>query len=157
MFLSFIGWISLDDIRLGLEYTDTERFSSLLGIVLLIFSLIFPFIVCGTLIKNFRPIMPALDFMTLEEYKKNGTLESWKLKHHTPKQREEYFERYGSLLADFRLDSQTIGIYKVVTYKFLQLLSELFVVIMVTQMRRLETTAVLLIMSFNLVQLGYLI
>ena len=91
----------------------------------------------------------------LEEYKKNGTLESWKLIHHTPKQREEYFERYGSLLADFRLDSQTIGIYKVVTYKFLQLLSELFVVIMVTQMRRLETTAVLLIMSFNLVQLGY--
>ena len=66
MFLSFIGWISLNDLRFGLEYTDTERFSSLLGIILFIFSLTFPFVVCAVLIKKFKPLKPTLDIQTLE-------------------------------------------------------------------------------------------
>jgi hypothetical protein len=77
MFLSFIGWISLDDLRFGLEYTDTERFSSLLGIILFVFSLTFPFIVCGVMIFNYKPKIPILDILTLEQMVLTGTYDKF--------------------------------------------------------------------------------
>ena len=40
--LSMIGWISINDLRFGSNFTATENFSSILGIILAIFSILFP-------------------------------------------------------------------------------------------------------------------
>lgn len=41
--LSTIGWLSLKDLRFGSQYTGSENFSSAFGVVLALFSIIFPF------------------------------------------------------------------------------------------------------------------
>lgn len=40
--LSVIGWLSLKELRFGSEYTRAEQFSSVLSIILVIFSIAFP-------------------------------------------------------------------------------------------------------------------
>jgi hypothetical protein len=42
MVFSMIGWISMNDLRFGFEYTSTEPFSSVLGVTLFTFSFIYP-------------------------------------------------------------------------------------------------------------------
>ena len=40
--MSIIGWLSLEDMRLGREFTASENFSSVFGIILVVFSCVFP-------------------------------------------------------------------------------------------------------------------
>jgi hypothetical protein len=40
--MSIIGWLSLEDLRLGSNFTASENFSSVFGIILVVFSCVFP-------------------------------------------------------------------------------------------------------------------
>ena len=40
--MSIIGWLSLEDLRLGIDFTPSENFSSVFGIILVVFSCVFP-------------------------------------------------------------------------------------------------------------------
>lgn len=40
--LSLIGWLSLKDRRLGSTFTAAEQFSSVLGLMLVVYSVLFP-------------------------------------------------------------------------------------------------------------------
>lgn len=42
MVMSIIGWLSLEDLRLGYDFTASENFSSVFGIILVAFSCVFP-------------------------------------------------------------------------------------------------------------------
>lgn len=66
-------------------------------------------------------------------------------------------KKYGGQLADYRLNSKTVGISQLVSLVFMRFLSEFLTIMMILQMKNLETTAVLILMMSVLFQLGYLI
>ena len=73
-FLSFIGWLSMHDIRLKSHHSATEKYSSLLGIVLAIYSVMFPGVMCCVVLKKIKPIK-TLKSYEIEEMKKCGTFD----------------------------------------------------------------------------------
>ena len=52
--LSMIGWISIYDLRFGSNFTGSENFSSILGIILVGFSILFPILIVMILKKEFK-------------------------------------------------------------------------------------------------------
>ena len=54
LFLSLLGWTSLWDLRFGLIYSATENFSSILGILLFVFSITFPILVAVTQLRHIK-------------------------------------------------------------------------------------------------------
>ena len=73
-FLSFIGWLSMHDIRLQSHHSATEKYSSLLGIVLAIYSVVFPVLTYCVVLTKIKPIK-TLKSYELEEMKKFGTFD----------------------------------------------------------------------------------
>jgi hypothetical protein len=66
------------DLRLSSRHTPSEKFSSVFGICLFVFSLVFPLYYCALLVAKFKPMEPLL---SEEEYMakvKNGTLKKFK-------------------------------------------------------------------------------
>ena len=53
--LSMIGWISINDLRFGTNFTATENFSSLLGIMLVSFSIVFPILIFVIYKRGYKP------------------------------------------------------------------------------------------------------
>jgi len=53
--LSMIGWISINDLRFGSNFTATENFSSLFGISLASFSILFPFLIFVIYKRGYKP------------------------------------------------------------------------------------------------------
>ena len=51
-----IGWIYIYDIRFGYQFTATENFSTLLGIILGIFSVVFPVLLAVIYKKGYKPL-----------------------------------------------------------------------------------------------------
>ena len=82
-FLSFLGSVSLYDIRLSSQYTPTEKFSSVLGIGLCVFSLSFPLIVHRVYTRNHKPIMPTLTLDQLEKMRSEKSLVKYQSQFHT--------------------------------------------------------------------------
>lgn len=56
LILTMIGWISTYDLRFGSSFTATENFSSIFGIVLVIFSIIFPVLLVILFKNGYKPI-----------------------------------------------------------------------------------------------------
>lgn len=56
MFLSLLGWTSLWDLRFGLVYSATENFSSILGILLFVFSITFPILVAVAQLRHIKKL-----------------------------------------------------------------------------------------------------
>ena len=56
LFLSLLGWTSLWDLRFGLDYTGTENFSSILGINLFVFSIVFPILVSVAQLRHIKKL-----------------------------------------------------------------------------------------------------
>lgn len=52
--LSMIGWISINDLRFGSNFTVTENFSSILGIILVVFSILFPILIVVILKRGYK-------------------------------------------------------------------------------------------------------
>ena len=52
--LSMIGWISIYDLRFGSNFTATENFSSILGIILVAFSIFFPILILIILKRGYK-------------------------------------------------------------------------------------------------------
>ena len=55
MVLSMFGWISMKDLRFGSGYSAAEKFSSIFGVILLIFSFVFPIILSIVILRNYKP------------------------------------------------------------------------------------------------------
>ena len=51
------GWISINDLRFGSGYSSAEKFSSIFGIILFIFSFTFPIIFAIVILKNYKPFL----------------------------------------------------------------------------------------------------
>ena len=94
IFLSLIGWMSLYDLRFGPEYTHTERFSSLFGICLFVYSIVFPMFYCGLLIRKYKLMQPILSEAEYEAKLKAGTLRKYLDQFHTEGQRQKYLKKY---------------------------------------------------------------
>ena len=106
------------DLRLSSNHTASEQFSSIFGICLFVFSFVYPLFYCGLLIRKFKPMEPLLSEDEYMAKLKNGTLKNFKLKYHTEFTRNQYFEKYGGQLKDFRLESANFGIYEAVSVQF---------------------------------------
>ena len=57
MVLSMFGWISMNELRFGSGYSSAEKFSSIFGIILFIFSFTFPIIFSIVILKNYKPFL----------------------------------------------------------------------------------------------------
>lgn len=53
--LSMIGWISINDLRFGSDFTPTENFSSILGVILAAFSILYPILIAVIYKRGFKP------------------------------------------------------------------------------------------------------
>jgi len=62
---------------------------------------------------------------------------------------------YGFLLDNFRKDSLSVTIKSAVTVRMISFMSQLFLIMMLLQMKRFESIAVMLIMKTLIVQLSY--
>jgi len=82
-FLSFLGSLSLYDIRLSSQYTPAEKFSSVIGIGLCVFSLSFPLILHRVYTRNHKPIMLTLTLDQLEKLRSEKSLEKYQSQFHT--------------------------------------------------------------------------
>ena len=58
--LSCIGWLGLNDIRFGKEYTASENFSSVLAILLTTFSIGYPLFIAIFYFINLKPLLKPL-------------------------------------------------------------------------------------------------
>ena len=57
-------------------------------------------------------------------------------------------ERYGGLLAEYKLEGESLGIHKAVNFLFLKFVSEFLIIMMIMYMQKVPTLAVLLLMYF---------
>ena len=53
--LSMVGWISMNDLRFCTNFTATENFSSLFGITLALFSILFPILIFVIYKRGYKP------------------------------------------------------------------------------------------------------
>ena len=53
--LSMVGWISVNDLRFGSNFTATENFSSLFGIMVASFSILFPILIFVIYKRGYKP------------------------------------------------------------------------------------------------------
>ena len=56
-----IGWISIYDLRFGSSFTATENFSSILGVTLTAFSILFPISIVVILKRGYK-MFRTLDY-----------------------------------------------------------------------------------------------
>lgn len=112
LFLSFIGWLSLKDQRLSSEHTATEKFSTLLGYLLFAFSFIWPVFVHYFVASKFKADVPALQEQSLDQLRSEGKLGAYLAKYHTLEQRQDYLDKYGGLLSDYRINSKNLTIHQ---------------------------------------------
>jgi len=71
-FLSLIGWLSMHELRLQSYHSATEKYSSILGILLAIYSVMFPVVICCVVLLKIKPVK-TLKNHEIEEMKKSGT------------------------------------------------------------------------------------
>lgn len=50
-----IGWISIYDLRFGSKFTPTENFSSIFGLILAVFSILFPILIAVIYKRGYKP------------------------------------------------------------------------------------------------------
>jgi len=66
LILSMICWISMNDLRLGTDYTDSENFSSILSLTLAAFSCLF---VPLNFVFHFYKLNPFKDYKKINKEK----------------------------------------------------------------------------------------
>ena len=81
--LSMIGWISIYDLRFGNNFSLTENFSSVLGILLVAFSILFPILI-GVIFKRGYKMFRTFD---LDKFSRGNQKEGIK----------RFFDKYGSI------------------------------------------------------------
>jgi hypothetical protein len=56
--LTAVGWINVLNLRFGPDYTDSENYSSLLAVLLSLFSIAYPVFIVIFYLQSYKPLLP---------------------------------------------------------------------------------------------------
>ena len=134
-----MGSISISDLRFGNNYTDSENFSSILGVLLYSLLWLYPLFLIFFYLKTFKPLRQSIktiiedetnfDVRTNKFQNRYKSVEGYIKNFQSKFEREKYLEKYGSLFSELKLDS--IGINKAIAVVGMNLFDQLVVVVAV--------------------------